>query len=168
MSLEMKEMLATFPHLGTVEWIGLRPAKRAAIKVVDRVLVGEAGLEGDRFDGGPTAPRMVTLIQQEHLAVVAALLRQEAIDPALLRRNLVVSGISLQSLKERQFRIGSAVLLGTGNCPPCSRMEENLGPGGYNAMRGHGGITARVIEGGQIEIGSKVQPLLEESADESE
>ena len=78
------------------------------------------------------------------------------LDPALLRRNIVVAGLNLLALKGRRFRIGGALLEGSGPCEPCSRMEEALGPGGYNAMRGHGGITARVVEGGLIRVGDAV------------
>jgi MOSC domain-containing protein YiiM len=55
-------------------------------------------------------------------------------------------------LRNGTFRIGSAVLRGTGLCAPCSRMEQILGPGGYNAMRGHGGITAEVVEPGIVAL----------------
>ena len=79
--------------------------------------------------------------------------------PATLRRNLVVSGLPLVALKGRRFRIGEAVFEGTGDCDPCSRMEAALGPGGYNAMRGHGGLCARVLQGGRISLGDDVLPL---------
>lgn len=157
MGLEMKEILKTMPQVGVVQWIGLRPARREAINVVSEAVVGNQGLEGDRFDGPKDAPRMVTLIQKEHIDAVANILGRDSIDPALLRRNIVVSGINLAALKENNFFVGEVQLFGTGNCPPCSRMEENLGPGGYNTMRGHGGITARVVRGGTIKNGDEVR-----------
>ena len=112
----------------------------------------DKGLEGDRFSGRAGNPRQVTLIQQEHLAVIAACLAQESISPSLLRRNIVVSGINLLALKDKTFRIGDAVLEFSGLCHPCSKMERQLGEGGYNAMRGHGGITARIREPGLIRL----------------
>jgi MOSC domain-containing protein YiiM len=102
------------------------------------------------------------LIQKEHIDAIASILGRESIDPCLLRRNIIVSGINLLALKQNTFQIGEVQLFGTGNCAPCTRMEENLGPGGYNAMRGHGGITARVVKGGLIQLGDDVKLLMPE------
>ena len=152
-------LLNTLPQTGEVLWIGLRPGHRLPVEAVDGAeAVPGSGLVGDRFrKWGAQSRRQVTLIQAEHLAVVGSFLGGGAIDPALLRRNIVVSGLNLLALKEKRFRIGDAVLEYTGNCHPCSRMEETLGPGGYNALRGHGGITARVVEGGLIRVGEEVR-----------
>ena len=115
---------------------------------------------------GKDSARQVTLIQAEHLPVIAVLCGRDDVTPELLRRNIVVSGINLFALKKAQFRIGDAILEGTGPCVPCSRMEENLGPGGYNATRGHGGITARVIRAGTIRSGDQIRPIHEPEDDE--
>ena len=152
----LARLLATFPSAGRVDWIGVRPARHVAPQAVTEVLAIDGGLVGDHYGGGR---REVTLIQAEHLAVVAALLGMPRVDPALLRRNIAVAGINLAALKGRRFRIGTALLEYTGPCEPCSRMEDALGPGGYNAMRGHGGITARVLERGTMRVGDAVSPL---------
>jgi MOSC domain-containing protein YiiM len=136
---------------GAVVWIGLRPNRRdVLVPVAEADLDPDDGLIGDH---GHSRTRQVTLIQAEHLPTIAAYLGLEGLDPALLRRNIVVRGINLHALKDRTFRLGTAVLQATGECHPCSRMEAVLGPGGYNAVRGHGGITARVQTGGHVRIG---------------
>ncbi|SEK92344.1 MOSC domain-containing protein [Bosea lupini] len=116
------------------------------------------GLVGDRYSGR-SGSRQVTLIQREHLAAIASHLGLEGVAAEQLRRNIVVEGINLATLKGHHFRLGGAILAWTGECHPCSRMEEVLGQGGYNAVRGHGGITARVIESGAIAIGDRLERL---------
>ena len=154
----MKELFDIMPQVGTVEWIGLRPEKKADLIEVDKVnVIISKGLEGDHYKG-TSGKREVTLIQKEHLDTVASIMKKENINPSLTRRNIVVSGINLQALKDQKFGLGDEVVLETtGMCHPCSRMEQNLGPGGYNAMRGHGGITARVINGGIVKNGDSVK-----------
>jgi MOSC domain-containing protein YiiM len=120
-------------------------------------LAPEYGLAGDRYSG--TGLRQVTLIQAEHLAAIGAFLGTGPVDAALIRRNIVVQGINLLALKGRRFQLGSAVLQATGECHPCSRMEEIFGPGGYNAVRGHGGITARVVAAGIVRVGEAIRRL---------
>ncbi|MEE9302700.1 MAG: MOSC domain-containing protein [Thiotrichaceae bacterium] len=150
--LTVKELLQNLPQQGQVDWIGLRPARRANILQVNEVeALTASGLKGDRY-AGSSGKRQVTLIQTEHLPVIASLLGRPSVEPELLRRNLCVSGINLLALKDKTFQIGEAVLEFTGLCHPCSFMEETFGAGGYNAIRGHGGINARVVQSGIIKI----------------
>lgn len=154
---ELGRLLATIPQRGRVQWIGLRPARGVDMLEVDAVeALTEKGLRGDRYKSA-SGKRGITLIQEEHLPAIAALSGHDRVLPSLLRRNVVVSGIPLIALKDREFRIGDLVLQGTGPCEPCSMMEAALGAGGYNAMRGHGGICARIVQGGVLRIGDEVR-----------
>jgi MOSC domain-containing protein YiiM len=151
------------PQVGRLCWIGLRVERMGPVSVVNEVeVIAERGIVGDhRFTGRRGSKRQVTLIQAEHLVAVAGMLQRRSVEPESVRRNLVVSGINLLALKGKQFQVGDVVLEYSGPCEPCSRMEVVLGPGGYNAMRGHGGITAKVIEGGAIHVGDSVRAILE-------
>ena len=115
----------------------------------------EAGLDGDH---GRAGKRALTLIQGEHLPVIAALAGRQSVLPDLLRRNLLVTGINLGALKHTDIALGGAVIRLTVPCAPCSRMEAALGPGGYNAMRGHGGWCAEVLRPGPLALGDRVGP----------
>lgn len=147
----------TLPQVGRLTWIGLRPARGEPMHPVSHAIATvNHGLEGDRFAGRPAARRQLTLIQHEHLAVLQSLLGKP-IEPALLRRNLVVAGLNVLALKGQRFWVGPVLLEGTQICAPCSKMETALGPGGFNAMRGHGGLCARVLSGGPLRLGDAVR-----------
>ena len=157
--LLMRDLLTTHARAGTLEAIVLRPQRRGEVQSVQQATALEnLGLEGDHKTQAHRleSKRQVTLIQLEHFAVIAAL-AQGAATPEQLRRNLVVSGLNLLALKETRFYVGEVLLEGTGLCHPCSRMEEALGLGGYNAVRGHGGLTARVLSGGILRLGDPVR-----------
>ncbi|MGN6424682.1 MAG: MOSC domain-containing protein [Asticcacaulis sp.] len=142
---------------GRIAWIGVRPARRAAMQPRDEAtLTPDNGLIGDRYSGR-SGERHLTLIGASDLAAIAEFLGLETVAPDQLRRNIVVSGVNLLALKDKRFRLGGALLQTTGECHPCSRMEETFGPGGYNAVRGHGGVTARVLEGGLIRLGDALE-----------
>lgn len=163
---DLRSLTAHFPRPGRIDAILLRPGRREPMRAVDEATaLADRGLDGDRSAVriATTGRRHVTLVQAEHLVAVGALLGRGAIDPQLLRRNVVVSGLNLLAAKSLfrdrplVLRLGPDVVLDvTGPCEPCSRMEEVLGAGGYNAMRGHGGITARVRTGGVFRVGDAV------------
>ncbi|MCC3152021.1 MOSC domain-containing protein [Hymenobacter sp. BT770] len=156
------KLLATLPQTGRLEWIGQRPLRREPLVQVQEVeLKTDSHMLGDHARPKPGGKRQITLIQHESLASVAQFLGLDApIEPGRLRRNLAVSGLNLLALKNRRIRIGDEVILDiTGECHPCSRMEEELGPGGYNAMRGYGGLTAHIAQGGIIRVGDVVRVI---------
>lgn len=161
MSDSLQDLFDTLPQIGKLQWIGIRPGRKEPMLTPDTVMaIAGRGLAGDRYSS-KNGKRQVTLIQGEHLVTIASLLGRENIVPELLRRNVVVTGINLLALKDKQFRVGEALLEYTGLCHPCSAMEATFGAGGYNAVRGHGGITARIIESGNIKLGDDVKYTVE-------
>lgn len=147
---------------GSVVWLGVRPKREAPI-ITHTSIQAEAGkgLAGDRYKTKTNGARQVTLIDAAALETIAGYLRRDRIDAALLRRNIVVQGINLLALKNKRFKVGEAILEYSGECHPCSKMENTLGTGGYNAVRGQGGITARIIQSGTIAVGDEVQVIMD-------
>lgn len=154
--MSLAELQARYAQPGRIEAILLRPSRKLAMVSTEIASILESGLEGDRSRAGK---RAVTLIQAEHLPVIAALAGLDTVDPANLRRNIVVSGLNLAAFRGKHIAIGSAVLELTVPTHPCSRMEDVLGEGGYTAMRGHGGMCAMVITPGDIRVGDAVAPV---------
>ena len=146
---------------GELTWIGVRPRRREPLQsITSTKAVATFGLEGDhRMGKTPGSGRQVTIISEEFIAQIEHHLNLSDIDPGDLRRNLVVKGLNLNALRRQRFRIGGALFEATQLCHPCARMEAELGPGGVIAMYGYGGLCAKIISSGHIEVGAAVRWL---------
>jgi MOSC domain-containing protein YiiM len=165
----LRDLISRIATEGRVEAIVVRPDRNQPAQYVDAGNVEPGyGLIGDhraqtRRTNAASRKRELTLIQADHLPLMARWSGLEQIEATRLRRNLVISGVNLLSMKSPfadvrlEWQIGSDVCIEvTGPCDPCSNMEAELGRGGYNAMRGHGGMTAMILTGGIIRVGDAV------------
>lgn len=168
--MTLHDLTQQFASEGRIEAIVLRPARNEPAVVVDEARAEPGrGLLGDRRanavrSGRQSSKRELTLFQAEHLPIVANWCGLGELLPTRLRRNLVVSGLNLIGMRSPfpdvvlEWAIGDEVIIQvTGPCDPCSKMAAELGLGSYNALRGHGGMTARILSGGLIRVGDRVR-----------
>lgn len=77
------------------------------------------GLMGDRrCFGRAGSTRKITITGREYIGQMSHFLGQSAIDPGILRRNVVVSGINLMALQQPFLIKGSAKFEATALCTP--------------------------------------------------
>jgi len=147
--------------LGRVEEIYITPKGSAVMKRVEGVravkkrFAENGGLEGDRYreGAGYWTPYgdvcEVTLIEREDLDEIERE-HELRVKNGEHRRNIITGGIRLESLRRRRFRIGEVVLEYDRPRPPCKHVQDLTEPGMTRALRGRGGICARVVEAGMI------------------
>ncbi len=130
--------------------------------------VGEAealegrGLEGDRYSEGTghwsrfgIRACEVTLVEAEDLEAMEGEAGVSVMDGEH-RRNVVTRGIDLDDLRRKRFRIGEAVFEYQKPCSICRHVERLTEPGMTEALKGRGGICARVVEGRKIREGDPI------------
>lgn len=114
------------------------------------------GLEGDRFEFSKYS---ITFFSLEVAEEVCSSLELD-LDLKLFRRNIIISGVHLNSLIGKRFKIGDVEFEGLAHCSPCTWMNAVMKKGAYAAMRGRGGLRVKVISGGRLRCG--VEELLSE------
>jgi len=126
--------------------------------------VAGEGLRGDRYGAGIGAAQFkgrrkpeneVTLIARE--AIEAA--NDEfnyTIEHLDTRRNLLTTGVPLNDLVGKSFRVGDVVLKGLELCEPCGYLEKRTFVGIIAALKHRGGLRCCVLEGGQIAVGDAI------------
>jgi MOSC domain-containing protein YiiM len=132
------------------------------------------GVVGDRYAGRPAhRDASVTVIAAEPLDALAAELGVPPFDPLLTRRNVVLRGADVESLRGKTFALdcgdGVVVLRGGRPANPCAWMDVVLAPGAHRGMRGRGGIRCAPETGGVLRLGPAVlmtgQPSSSRTAD---
>ncbi len=115
--------------------------------------VAGSGLVGDRFFDHKRAYKgQVTFFSREVFDTLCEGLGLCEMQPAVLRRNVLTSGVDLNTLIGRTFSIQGVVFEGTEECRPCYWMDAALAPGAEEALRGRGGLRARILEGGTLRV----------------
>jgi MOSC domain-containing protein YiiM len=118
------------------------------LEVAEALAVEGKGLEGDVSFGRTT--RQVLIMEAETL-------ERFGIDPGSARENLLVRGLRVTGLPVGgRLTVGETLLEITGDCTPCSFMDD-LRPGLQEAIRGERGVLARVVSGGRIRVGDTVE-----------
>jgi hypothetical protein len=139
--------------------VGLYTAAAAGAPISSRtrvdVLPG-AGIVGDRYARGLGHWSDPKWPDQELTMLEAEVADDLAIDPGVLRRNVVTRDLRLDTLIGVRFQIGDAVLEGVRPCDPCQYLETLTRPGVTRALAGRGGLRVRVITSGRIQVGDAV------------
>ena len=112
-------------------------------------LAQERGIQDDRFE---FSKYPITFFSLEVAQEVCKTLEIEC-DLKLFRRNIIISGVHLNSLIGKRFSIGDVVFEGLAHCNPCPWMNVAMKKGAYSLMKGRGGLRAKVINGGILSCG---------------
>lgn len=142
---------------GRVEGVFLAPAAEAPMVSADAVpVVAGRGLEGDRyFDGAGTFSEKGGTGREITFADAAAL-EAAGVAPLECRRNVVVSGVDLDGLIGRSFRVGELECIGRRRCEPCAHLQRLTRPGVLRALVHRGGLRADVVRGGTLRVGDAI------------
>jgi MOSC domain-containing protein YiiM len=119
-------------------------------------LVADAGIEGCAHAraGGK---RQVLLVDYETLEAMG-------LNPGIIRENITTDGLSVNSLKPgERLRLGESLLEVSMVCTPCDQMER-LRPGLRREIRGRRGMLCRVLEGGTVRAGDRIEKIASEQA----
>jgi MOSC domain-containing protein YiiM len=146
--------------VGRLAGIARREQRRAPMQEVAQGLISvDSGLAGD-CKGVKFPLRQITVLAREAWAAAAAAVGDPGLPWTVRRANLLVEGVELPRAKGGVFRVGAVLLEVTGQTYPCTRMEEaHAGLLKALAVDWRGGVTCRVLSGGQIGLGDPVEVL---------
>jgi MOSC domain-containing protein YiiM len=136
-----------------------QPAGREPMKEVTAVeCVAGSGLRDDRFfDYKPDYKGQVTFFEIETYERVSAELGVYGKGPHVFRRNIITRGVDLNTLIGQEFEVQGVRFLGTQEAAPCHWMEQAFGEGAERALKGRGGLRAKILTSGLVRSQAAVE-----------
>ncbi len=134
---------------------GQPPGEAPMVEVASAELVAGKGIVGDRFfDYKPDYKGQVTFFAWEVFRELRETFDLPELTPAAFRRNIVVEGADLNALIGSRFALGGLEFLGTVEASPCYWMDRAVAEGAEEALKGRGGLRAKVLRGGTLRVGA--------------
>ena len=137
---------------------GKEPADHPMVEVPRIECVAGSGIRGDRyFNHKPDYKGQITFFAFETHEWLAEHLGVHGHEPSAYRRNVITRGVDLNSLIGQEFEVQGVRFLGTEEAKPCLWMNHAVGEGAENALRGRGGLRARILSDGAIQSSAALQ-----------
>jgi MOSC domain-containing protein YiiM len=144
---------------GQVEAIRISPVRSELPEPVDSIEVTDEGLPGDRYFGRGD----ITLVEAEALEAFHEDTGIE-LSHAEIRRQVLTSGVRLNDLLGKRFRVGGVEAVGVEWCEPCQHIENLTYPGVLKGMVHRAGLRADIVHPGQIAVGDEVGEVRDAAA----
>ena len=144
---------------GRVEAIRIAPEHEQLPEPVDSVEVTAEGLPGDRYFGRGD----ITLVEAEALEAFS----EEtgiSLSHAEIRRQVLTSGVRLNDLLGKRFRVGEVEAVGAEWCEPCNHIEALTYSGVLRGMVHRAGLRADIVQAGRIAVGDQVEEVTDAAA----
>jgi MOSC domain-containing protein YiiM len=130
---------------------GQPPGTHPIHEVTELKCVAGRGLEGDRyFDHQPDYKGQITFFADEVYGTLCAKFDTWDRPPSVFRRNVITRGIDLNTLIGAEFEIQGVRFLGVEESRPCHWMDHAFCPGAQEALKGNGGLRARILSSGAL------------------
>jgi MOSC domain-containing protein YiiM len=139
---------------GRVEAIRIAPEHHQLPEPVDSIDVTDEGLQGDRYFGRGD----ITLVEQEALEAFRDDTGIE-LSHAEIRRQVLTTGVRLNDLLDKRFRVGGVEAVGVEWCEPCNHIQSLTYPGVLKGMVHRAGLRAEIVQAGTIAVGDEVDEV---------
>jgi MOSC domain-containing protein YiiM len=130
---------------------GQPPGEHPMFEVDEIRCLAGRGIEGDRFlDYKSNYKGQITFFAGEIYDELCARFEVWDEPPSAFRRNVITRGVDLNTLIGQEFDIQGVRFLGTAECSPCEWQDMAFAAGTEAALRGRGGLRARILTDGVL------------------